>query len=213
MTLEKIKLSDGLIAVGSEERKVKTTFAIHLANEVAKEEKVLFLNWFDYADRLNNILKKSKVKISNNLNINTNIEYFDVGSFLKIIDLIESYKYTTLFIDDINYFVQNNAVDYFSTEIRNQAILALKFIVEKYNVRIIFTINIDKHLYNTSVQPDLGDFAWSRLVINDCDQVIALNKLDGIEDVINNKTYEQNSIQVYNLKNDRIDIESCTVVF
>ncbi len=191
--MEKFKLSNGLIAIGAIENGSKTTYAIQLANELAEKEKVLYLNWTDYADRLNHLIKKRGNKVNKNLDINTNIGFFDVGTFITIMELIELKNYSTIFIDDINYFSQSGVefdiFDEINSNGKDNVIRALRYIVDKLNVRVVFNITI-----NANGAPKLADFAWSRLIINDCDQVIALNE-------------NKNDLEIYNLKNEKLEME------
>ena len=156
--MEKLKLSEGLIAIGAAEMAGKTSFAIRLANLLAKKERVLFLNWTDYADRLHQIITKSNNSVNDKLDINTNVGYFNIESFIEIMELIETHNYSTIFIDDINYFTQiGETFD----------------LIDQYN-----------------------------LVLNDCNEVIALSKID---DNIKNKN---KIVQVFNLKNDSFEVEN-----
>lgn len=191
--MEKLTLSNGLIAIGAVEKGNKTTYAIQLANELAKEEKVLYLNWTDFADRLHYLIKKGGSDVNKNLDINTNIGYFDVGAFITIMELIETNNYSTIFIDDINYFSQSGSefdvFDEINSNGKDNVIRALRYIVDKLNVRVVFNITI-----NANETPKLADFAWSRLIINDCDQVIAINE-------------NKNNLEIFNLKNEKLEIE------
>ena len=194
--MKNLKLSQGLIAIGAAQGVGKTSFSIRLANYLAQKEKVLFLNWTDYADKLHEILRNSEAEIHKNLDINTRIGYFNIGSFIDILERIDTQKYTTIFIDDLNYFTQTGdtygELDQFNTYGKDSAIRALRFIVDKYKVRVVFNLTIDN-----VVTPKLADFAWSRLIINDCDQVIGLsNDQDG------------NQIEMYVLKDLKLEKES-----
>ncbi len=192
--MKKIKLKKGLIAIGGIQKIGKTTFAIQLANKIAKKEKVLYLNWTDYADRLHDLILKNNKKIYSNLDINTNLDFFNVGSFIQIMDLIEENRYKTVFIDDINYFTQTGetdcALDEYNKYGKDSAMKALRFLVDKYNIRIVFNMTID-----TNFTPKLADFVWSRLIINDCDQVLALSY---------NK--KRNKIKLFQLKDKNMEI-------
>lgn len=206
--MERLKLSEKLIAIGAVEGVGKTRFAINLANQLAEKEKVLFINWTDYSEKLHKIIEQSGKTLNDNLDINTRVGYFDVGSFLEILELIEFNNYSTIFIDDINYFIQSETVSLLGQEYRDQAIKALKYIVDRYSVRIVFNVTIDINVSNSNYhQPNLGDFAWSRLIVNDCDQVIALTNLNS---VVNNETneYYYNTLEVFNLKNNKCEVES-----
>ena len=191
--MKKLKLSNGLIAIGAVEKGRKTTYAIQLANEIAKNEKVLYLNWTDYADRLNYLIKKGNNEISENLEINTNVGFFDVGTFINIMELIENNNYSTIFVDDINTFSQSgetfDCYDEINSNGKDNVIRALRYIVDKFNVRVIFNVSII-----ADEIPKLADFAWSRLIINDCNQVIALNETE-------------KALEIYNLKNENLEIE------
>lgn len=184
---------NGLIAIGAVELGYKTAFAIQLANDIAKKEKVLYLNWTDYADHLHHQIKKSGQEVSKNLDINTNVGYFDAGSFINIMELIEINNYTTVFIDDINTYSQSGDMytefDEINSNGKDNVIRALRYIVDKMKVRVFFNITI-----TTDNLPKLKDFVWSRLIINDCDQVIALNKID-------------NKLEIFKLKNQNLEIE------
>lgn len=194
-----MKLSKGLIAVGAEEKSASTSLLINLANKLAEKEKVLFINWTDFSEKLHQEIRKTNV-VSKNLTIDTNIDYFGVKSFLDIIDLIESYQYSSIFIDDINYYVQADYDGYFGEEINNQAIRGLRYIVDKLSVRIVFNIRVSKQLDVTKKELILADFSWSRLIINDCDQVLALYNLK------DEGNYE--NMQISNLKNDSCEVET-----
>lgn len=207
--MERLELSEKLIAIGAVEGVGKTRFAINLANQLAEKEKVLFINWTDYSEKLHKILQQSGKTINDNLDINTHVGYFDVNSILEIIDLIEFHNYSTIFIDDINYFIQSETVSFLGQEYRDQAIKALKYIVDRYSVRIIFNITIDVNVSNSNYhQPNLGDFAWSRLIINDCDQVIALTNLSPVVNYETGEYYNYNTLEIFNLKNHKCEVES-----
>lgn len=204
-----LKLSNGLVAFGAENRYEKTKTSINLANYLAKNEKVLFLNWTDYSDKLEAMLTN---KINKNLWINTQVNYFNIGSFLTIIDLIESYNFTTIIIDDIDYFLQGDSNCYFSNEEKDNLIKALKFISDKYNIRVLFNVEV-KHNSNKqdSFALELADFAWSRLILNDCDQVLAIKNLDGIENINNKENYTINCFHIYSLKEKSVAIENSII--
>ena len=96
--MERLELSEKLIAIGAVEGVGKTRFAINLANQLAEKEKVLFINWTDYSEKLHKILQQSGKTINDNLDINTHVGYFDVNSILEIIDLIEFHNYSTILL-------------------------------------------------------------------------------------------------------------------
>ncbi len=189
-----------LIALGGHKGSGKTKFSILLANRIAKTQKVLFLNWIDYADKLHNHIVSQNEEVSENLTLNTNIDYFSVGSFLDIIDLIKSYNYTTIFIDDINYFTQSHCDDYFDTKMREETMRTFKYLVEELSVSVIFNININESYLNGEFYLNLGDFVWSRLLVNDCDKVF----------IIKQQKEKDFHFDMYKLKGENNKIEKIT---
>ncbi len=184
-----------LIAIGGTKNTGKTQFSIQLANKISEREKVLYLNWVDYAEKLHKHIVNSQQKINKNLTINTNINYFDVGSFLHIIDLIESYDYTTVFIDDINHYIQSNS-DYFDSIFEEQVINAFRYIVDKLSVRVFFTINIPSLNYITN----LDNFTWSRSLVNECDEIYTIKSLNSEENQETGEIYGNNTFDIFRLK-------------
>lgn len=73
--MEQIKLSNGLIAFGGAKGAGKTRFMLKLANYIAKTEKVLFVSYQDYAEKLEHILKRIDTQIRSNLELNTTLGY------------------------------------------------------------------------------------------------------------------------------------------
>ncbi len=199
--MEKLRLANGLIALGGLKGKGKTLFALQLANELAKKEKVLFLSWQDYGSNLEQLLLEIEGSIAEKLKINSRQNWFGVGTFLEFIHLLEVEKYTTIFIDDVDNFLGGEGVfsgiDY---SFRDELIAALSFLVERYKVRIVFVLR----LYNVDdkfgEQPSLRDFIWSRLIIDDCHQVLGLS-----ERYCTDKN--ENEITVASLKEDSLEIE------
>lgn len=113
--MNRLKLS-GLVSFGGAKGIGKTRFLLKLANSIANKEKVLFLSWQDCKENLSNIIHSIDGSVHPNLNINTSLNYFNVGTFLEIIEIIQKKKYTIIFIDDIENFTQNDYSDFFSEE-------------------------------------------------------------------------------------------------
>ncbi len=199
--MEKLRLANGLIALGGLKGKRKTLFALQLANELAKKEKVLFLSWQDYGSNLEQLLLEIEGSIAEKLTINSRQNWFSVSAFLEFIHLIEVEKYTSIFIDDVDTFLGGEDVfrgtDY---SLRDELIEALLFLVEKYKIRIVFVLRLDRLDDEMGETPSLRDFIWSRLIINDCHQVLGLSETYSTDK-------NENEIAVASLKEDSLEIE------
>ncbi len=191
-----IYLDNGLIAIGGYQNSGKTAFVLQLANRIAENEKVLFLSWQDYGDNLQRKILTFSNKIAGNLDINTRLGYYSVSIFIQILELIEEKGYTTLFIDDVDSFkygtISNSYYDY-----ENNAIIeTLKYIAEKYAIRLVFTLRIPE---SEDLTISLRDFAWSRLIVNDCEQVLSICK---------DTELEENYINLSYLKGENLEIQN-----
>lgn len=196
--MKRIQLSNGIIAIGSEEDSVASKFSIRLANYLAKSEKVLFITYFDYSEKIKKELFDIYNRIEQKLIIDDSFERFNVDTFLEIIKKVNDNKYTTVFIDSVEQFLNNYFETYF--EKHNQSVLdAFKYLTENYNVRIIFTTRISE---THALQPNLADFTWDRKLINYCNQIYAVyDKRDqSIIDAESDKVYRQTML--LSLKNE-----------
>lgn len=211
MIMQTLKLSNGLVALGYEPKENNKDFTILLANQIAKNEKTLYLSWTNYSDKIHKTINEYKSEVSRDLLLNTNIEYFGIKSFLNIINLIESYNLKTIFIDDINNFLQIETNDFLSHNYFSDTLIeALNYIVYKYNVRIIFSLELEN--INKS-EINLSDFQWSRLIRNDCNQILAIKNLLGYENIRTSEYYDKNSFKVLELKNEEIEITESIITF
>ncbi len=204
--MEKLRLVNGLIALGGLKGKGKTLFALQLANELAKKEKVLFLSWQDYGSNLEQLLLEIEGSVAEKLTINSRQNWFSVGTFLEFIHLLEVEKYTTIFIDDVDTFLGGEDIfkgtDY---SLRDELIEALLFLVERYKIRIVFVLRLDKLDDEMGEIPSLRDFVWSRLIINDCHQMLGLSETYRVAN-------DRNEVNVASLKEDSLEIEEVVVV-
>ncbi len=191
-----IYLKNNLIAIGGYKNAGKTVFALQLANCIAKNEKVLFLSWQDYEKSLQRKILNFSDKVADNLNINTQFDYYSVTGFIKLIEVIEKQAYTTLFIDDVNSF-KYGTISHSYYDYENNAIIeTLKYIADKYNIRVIFTLRIPE---SEDLRISLRDFAWSRLIINDCEQVLSVYKDEELDD---------NFLHLSYLKDESLEIQN-----
>jgi hypothetical protein len=217
--MNQIELSKGLIALGGNKGIGKTRFSLKLANFLAQHEKVLYISYQDYSEKLHSILNEIDIDVNENLEINTSFGYFNVGTFLKMIKHIKEKVITTLFIDDLDCFNRNEFYEFNEIE-KDSAIEGLLFISKQLNVRVIFNLVLTKNYrsYNF-VRPQLRDFDWSRKVVNDCSQIFALYRpafygisededgcslLDVIE-VLNLKNQTHKEL-IYKLDNKQLNI-------
>jgi hypothetical protein len=217
--MERIQLSKGLIAIGGSAGIGKTRFTLKLANQLSKNEKVLFISYQDYREHSVSILEEMGDQQNKNLKITTNIGYFNVASILQLIKHIETNSFTTVFIDDIDGFKRGQFID-FNDEEKNSVIEALGFIAKLLDVRIVF--NLTLKWYNSSFQfirPGLRDFDWSRNIVTDCTQIYAINRpffyeisedeegnsVENLIEIISLKN-EQNKIKILNLDNSELKV-------
>lgn len=211
--MKKIALRNGLIAVGSSRNNSSienSKFTLFLAHQIAQNEKVLYLNWCSYSKKLEEIIKSLGLKKINNLDINTYLHYFSLSSFFEIIDLIEKNDYKTIFIDDLSNFTRNNSLSDLDKDL---VIKTLNFLVERFSTRIIFLMQIDNESflnndYVYKFEPELGFFNWSRMIKNDCNQVIAFNNMNGYIDGETDEFYDEETYKVYELKNETNILEN-----
>ena len=61
--MERIKLSKGVIALGGTQGVGKTRFSLKLANYTAEKEKVLFISYQDYNEKLISIVNELDGKV------------------------------------------------------------------------------------------------------------------------------------------------------
>ncbi len=194
--MKKIFLENGLIAIGGRKNSGKSTFALQLANNIAAKEKVLFMSWQDYEANLRDIILKLNDEIAENLDINTEIDYYSVSSFINIMELIEYQKYTTIFIDDVESFKRGTISNSYHDYENDSIIASLKYLADKYNIRVIFILEV--------VESDslvaLRDFSWSRLIVNHCEQVMAISQFD--------HELKKNNITLSYLKGRKLEMQN-----
>ncbi len=198
--MDRLKLSSGLIAFGGEKGIGKTRFALKLGNHLARAEKVLFLSYQDYSEKLITDIREMDGFISDNLEVNTSMDYYGVGSFLEIIKYVEAGDFRTVIIDDLFSFNRDQFYE-FDDHGRDAAVDALLYLVTQLKIRLVF--NIDIHSSHQNHTPRIRDFNWSRKIINDCAQIIALYRpsvLGFTDDEVGEPL--KDLIEIYNLKNE-----------
>ena len=192
--LNSIKLSKGLIAIGGNRGEGKTTFILKQANNIAKNENVLFVTYEDYPGTLKRLIGEKEV--NKNLKFDNLLEYYENSMTIELIKQIEQNSISTVIIDSINYFtLENDNINY--------AIADLKHIAKMLDIRILFTVNIVKTDIETSRnRPQIRDFK-SRRLVNECGEIYAIYrpKYYGFEEDSEGNKYSDDYMELYSLKN------------
>jgi hypothetical protein len=210
--MDRIKLQNGLIAFGGRKGEGKTRFALKLANHLAKTEKVLYLSYQDYSEKLQKKLTVTDGQVHPNLELNTAFDYFCLKTMIEISEYVKLKQFTTLIIDDLECFNQFNAFDSF-TSYPNTNTDPLLFFTNMLKIRVIVLVNITAE-YNTDAtpRPQIRHFIWSRTQINNAVQILALYRpaLHGLlHDEDGNSLSE--IVEVHELKNE--ECEERVIVF
>jgi hypothetical protein len=206
--MERIKLSNGLILFGGMKRMGKTLFTLKLANYIANNEKVLFLSFQDYHEKLQNILLEMDGFIEDNLEINSSLDYYKLHSFIRLIDYLKTGKFTTIIIDDLHSYFNCESYDSIDYD-ANEATDPLLFLSNLLNIRVIINVRIaQSNPYDNSYSPKIRHFIWTRSLIDTASQVYAIFRpySCGIkEDEDGNSLSEV--IEIYSLKNEKHEEE------
>jgi replicative DNA helicase len=166
--------STGLIAIGSRPGMGKTVITLNLANQLAASEKVVFLSYQDFKERLLSVLKQQEQKLRKDLIINTTFEYLDGESLATLRSILKEQGYSTLIIDDLDHCQKE---DHQRSEYEKDFIIKeLKRIAEDLGMRIIVNVSLSKQLEHRmgDNRPMVRDFTWSRRLINDCSQIFSI---------------------------------------
>ncbi len=150
--MNKLKLSQGLNILSGYKKSHKTSFILKWANNLAKDNKVLYINWAKQESVFIDQLLSMKEKVSPNLVIDSIYEYLDANAFIEIFEKIEDEKFDFIFFDDIIVNSYRNYEDKFFKTCDDVAV-ALDFIARKLNTKVILTISINQQskLADTSI--------------------------------------------------------------
>lgn len=204
--MNRIKLSEGIIAIGGTEYDKAPLFSMKLANSLAKTENVLFLSYISYAEKIRHEIKRMDSFLEPNLFIQDDLKHYNIETFLQLIKQIKLYSIKTIFIDDIDECVGNefNMETWF--EERNESVLdAFRFLNENYGVRIIFNSTLRK---SADIKPSLPDFCWNRKMISACNQMFIVLRIFShgyTEDESGRST--ENDIRILSVKNENCEDE------
>lgn len=171
--MESIELPTGLTAVGGLKSEGKTSFCLKLANHIAQRERVLFISYQDYKERIEKHLLSIDKSISPGLEIRTDFEYFGLDTFVKLMWLLKDKSHSTVFIDNSDFLNKYDPWDQAYGEV-DEFIEALELMHHFCRVKVIFTINIGQKADLSRRYPMLRDFNSSRHIPNKCQQVLAV---------------------------------------
>ncbi|MDD3723484.1 MAG: DnaB-like helicase C-terminal domain-containing protein [Lutibacter sp.] len=198
--MESIELPIGLTAVGGLKGEGKTAFCLKLANHLAQREKVLFISYQDYKERIKEHLISTDSSINPGLKIRTNFEYFGLDAYIKLMWLLEKKSYSTVFIDNSDFLNKYSTWNCAYSDV-DEFIKALELMHHFCRVKVIFTINIGQKAEYSGKNPSLRDFNSSRLIPNKCRQVLAIYRpyFHGLMENEDGPSIYQ--LEVYSLKN------------
>jgi hypothetical protein len=188
-----------------------TKFAIKLGNYLAKKEKLLYLTFNEYEEKIRFMASEmeSDRKVENNFEVYSANE-FCLETYLDILSLIEKNNYSTIIIDNLNslYSIYHRSGDGecdINMQIRT-IIDSLHFMIRQFKCRIILVHEINDMRYSFSddfCRAKLNDFVFHRHLVNNCNQILFYNYpyLKGyIEDSEGESMI--NRIELYSLKNE-----------
>lgn len=201
--MESIKLQNGLIAIGGSEGEGKSSVCLKLANHLAKTENVLFISYQQYKEELEQLVKNFDGEMNNKLQIHTDFPYFELSAFVELMELLESNPISTLFIDNSDYLNVLSDCDNNREDI-DEFVYTMSFIASHFNIRVIFTVTIEKESSYTRYIPMLRDFNSTRNIANMCDQVLGIYRpfYYGFTEDEDGNAITKNQIDIYDLKNE-----------
>ncbi|MDA3820597.1 MAG: hypothetical protein PF590_09080 [Candidatus Delongbacteria bacterium] len=197
-----MKLQNGLIAIGGLEGEGKSSVCLKLANDLAKTENVLLISYQQYKEKLERLIENFDGSMSENLLIYTDFEYFGVGAFVELMQLLESNPISTVFIDNSDFLNKYDPWDTAYGDV-DEFVNAMAFLASHFNIRLVFTVNIAQKTTITRKHPMLKDFNSSRHIANKCDQVLSIYRpfYYGFTEDANGEPINKNQIDIYDLKN------------
>lgn len=170
--------SNGLIAIGIDGKIDKIKYTLDIANKIAENENVLYVSSYEKDNALKIILKNNSFNKSPNLHIESQFLYFTLSSIVSLIESIEFYKCSTIFIDSIDSYIKNiediscckhNCEEY----TQENLIKMLKIISKKYSVRIIFISHLYYGIHLSKTKKN--EFKQSEFFTEICDQTVIIN--------------------------------------
>jgi hypothetical protein len=201
--MESIKLEKGVIAVGGIGHVGKSMFCLQFANYLAKSEKVLFISYEEYSEKLlKNLMERDKY-ISKNLEVCSRYNFFGFDALLEIIEHVTTNNIKTVFFDNSDITTDFNHLAPLPGYANAQEFVEILEMLCKYFIdRAIFTTKIRGKSDFLHQTPSLRDFNFSYSIPNKCNQVFAIDRekyryLDWNEDQT-----VMDAIELVDLKND-----------
>jgi len=157
-----MQLEVGINLFGGLKRSGKSRFCLKWANQIAQTQKVLFLNWTSFSEKLQSELIEMGETPHKNLSIYTMSEDFNMEIFLDIYDLIETDKFEVVVFDDI-YLNERNRMDCDYLECDSALIRGLSFLVKQLNVKILLPNDVKPffRLEQPVFHTDIKNFKFS----------------------------------------------------
>jgi len=172
--IDRLNLSNGLIVLGARPGMGLTRLTLKLANQLATKERVLFITYQEHRSRLDKLVTSFSTDKNQNLHINSSFQFFDYDYFKSLKELHLRDHISTLFIDDLNNFIDFDQED--DRHIKDYIICELRGLSEESDIRIVVNLSLSKSVEyrGGTMRPMIRDFRWSRRIVNDCTQVFAL---------------------------------------
>jgi hypothetical protein len=151
-----------------------TTLTLQLANQLARENKTVFITYQDYAESLRAILLEKGEVVSDNLHFNTILSYYQPDFVTDLKEIIISEGYSNVILDDLPSLLgEQNQLD---ADMKNELIESLKRLATVLQIRLILNTSLPDQVESRGGdrKPMIRDFTWSRNLIHAADQVLAL---------------------------------------
>ena len=197
--MDKLDLPKGLTFLSGWKRGGKSRFALKWANHLAKNQKVLYLNWGSYEAKHLHDLKQMGDDISPKLEIDSSYDFLDSNTYIEIFTHIEKEGFDVVFFDDIQYTIYNHFNDNYYAD-QSAICNAMVFLSRLLDVKVVLVSEVTE-MWNGHVS-DLSLKQYPRELVNKCSQIYFLNRPylnDFKEDINGNSTLHH--IELISLKN------------
>lgn len=209
--MNQIYLTDGLVLLSGHFKIGKTSFSLKLGNYLANKEKVLFLNFDDYEEKLRVLVEGMDTKVNEKFDIDSSLDNFCLETYIELLSLLENNKYSTIIIDNLNRLVPQNGYmvgDFDYNFTINTVINSLLYIIRQFKCRIILIYA----LYDIQIKCQalakeyvrLNNFIFPRTLVNNCNQIFYLDYPYSRGYIVDEEGEDLiNHIELYSLKNDK----------
>lgn len=148
--INKLKLSQGLNILSGYKKGYKTSFVLKWANYLAKDNKVLYINWAKQESVFTDRLKEMGEEVNPNMVIDSLYEYLDATASIEIFEKIEEEKFDIIFFDDIIVNSDRNYEDEYFKYCGDVA-MVLDFIANRLKIKIVLTISVKQQSKLTDI--------------------------------------------------------------